>query len=138
MGGMRTQSDSNLNKQQQTPKKSPPVSGKRGSAAELKTGWLGGWIAKKLNPDAHIGDVGEEMEAYFDKDKGVWVFPGEDPVAKAAPPPPPPTSMGMGGGGGGGGGGGLWEVEWEAKHPQCLGAEEGWGEEEGLSTPLRQ
>ena len=62
----------------------------------MKSGWLGGWIAKKMNPDVAVGDVGEEMAAYYDEDKKCWVFPGEDPVEAAKPPPPPPTG-GMGG-----------------------------------------
>lgn len=33
------------------------------------------------------------MKAYFDEDKKVWVFPGEDPAEKAKPPPPPPMTM---------------------------------------------
>lgn len=31
------------------------------------------------------------MEAYFDKEKKVWVFPGEDPNEVAKPIGPPPT-----------------------------------------------
>ena len=32
------------------------------------------------------------MEAYYDEDKKVWVFPGEDPADVAAPLPPPPKA----------------------------------------------
>ena len=46
-----------------------------------------------LNPEATAADLGEGMQAYYDEDKKVWVFPGEDPAELAAPPPPPPTSM---------------------------------------------
>ena len=99
-----------------TPKKSPPTSGKSNNN-DLKTGWFGGWIAKKLNPDAHVGDVGNDMEAYFDKATNSWVFPGEEPDENAGAPPPPPPTGPMGGGPGpgpgtgpgpamGGGGGG--------------------------------
>jgi hypothetical protein len=31
------------------------------------------------------------MQAYFDKDLNIWVFPGEDPQEKAKPIGPPPT-----------------------------------------------
>lgn len=53
---------------------------------------LGNWITKKLNPNATTADTGGTMEAYFDKDLKVWVFPGEDPAEKAKPLAPPPTS----------------------------------------------
>ena len=33
------------------------------------------------------------MEAYFDNERKVWVFPGEDPAEVAKPLPPPPISM---------------------------------------------
>jgi hypothetical protein len=32
------------------------------------------------------------MEAYYDEDKKVWVFPGEDPAALAKPIGPPPMA----------------------------------------------
>ena len=50
-------------------------------------------MTKWLNPEATTADLGEGMQAYYDEDKKVWVFPGEDPAEKAKPPPPPPTSM---------------------------------------------
>jgi len=50
-------------------------------------------MTKWLNPDATTADLGEGMQAYYDEDKKVWVFPGEDPAEKAKPTPPPPTSM---------------------------------------------
>ena len=46
-----------------------------------------------MNPDATTADIGESMQAYFDEDKKVWVFPGEDPAEVAKPAPPPPISM---------------------------------------------
>lgn len=48
-------------------------------------------MTKWLNPDATTADLGEGMQAYFDKEKKVWVFPGEDPAEKAKPIAPPPT-----------------------------------------------
>eukprot|EP01083_Nonionella_stella_P065904 173082_1 len=53
---------------------------------------IGGWITKKLNPDAKIGDTGKPMEAYFDKKLNVWVFPGDDPAEVAKPLAPPPIT----------------------------------------------
>jgi len=50
-------------------------------------------MAKWLNPDATTADLGEGMQAYYDEDKKVWIFPGEDPAEVAKPPPPPPTTM---------------------------------------------
>jgi hypothetical protein len=79
-------------------KKSPPTSTttaaaskpKAVSGGDLKSNWLTGWIAKKMNPEAHVADVGGEMEAYYDKDLKRWVFPGEDPAEAAKPLAPPP------------------------------------------------
>ena len=103
-----TSNSSRLSLQAEQPKKkSPPSSITKANTDELKTGWFSGWIAKKMNPDAHVGDVGEAMEAYYDEKLKTWVFPGEDPVEAAAPPPPPPTSFGGGGMGGDGGRGGM-------------------------------
>lgn len=51
-------------------------------------------MLKKLNPEATTADLGDRMEAYYDEDKKVWVFPGEDPAEKVKPIPPPPTAMG--------------------------------------------
>lgn len=45
-----------------------------------------------MNPDATQADLGEGMQAYYDKEKKVWVFPGEDPAEVAAPLPPPPKT----------------------------------------------
>jgi hypothetical protein len=50
------------------------------------------YFTKRLNPDATVADTGEEMKAYFDERRKVWVFPGEDPDEKAkATAGPPPT-----------------------------------------------
>jgi len=57
-------------------------------------GWgfgLTDWVTKKLNPDATKADLGDGMQAYYDEDKKVWVFPGEDPAEVAKPIAPPPT-----------------------------------------------
>lgn len=51
-------------------------------------------IIKWQNPDAHIADPGEEMQAYYDKERKVWVFPGEDPDEVAKPIGPPPKPIG--------------------------------------------
>ena len=50
-------------------------------------------MTKWLNPEATTADLGEGMQAYYDEDKKVWVFPGEDPTEKVKPLPPPPTPM---------------------------------------------
>lgn len=67
----------------------PPSSGTK------KLGILGR-LVKKLNPNATIADTGDEMQAYFDKKLGRWVFPGEtaeDLVEKKLAPPPTISSM---------------------------------------------
>ena len=49
---------------------------------------------KWRNPDATIASgEGEEMKAYYDKERKVWVFPGEDPADNAKELAPPPTSV---------------------------------------------
>lgn len=58
---------------------------------EVEQGWFRSTFTKILNPNATVADTGEEMQAYYDKERKVWVFPGEDPVEKAAPIAPPPT-----------------------------------------------
>ena len=45
-----------------------------------------------MNPDATQADMGERMQAYYDADNKVWVFPGEDPAEVAQPIGPPPTT----------------------------------------------
>jgi hypothetical protein len=49
-------------------------------------------VTKWLNPEATQADLGERMQAYYDDDKKVWVFPGEDPAEVARPIGPPPTT----------------------------------------------
>lgn len=49
-------------------------------------------MTKWLNPDATQADLGEQMQAYYDEKRKVWVFPGEDPDEKAKPTGPPPTT----------------------------------------------
>jgi hypothetical protein len=56
--------------------------------------WWKSKVTKWIYPDAAEANEGQKMEAYFDKDKGRWVFPDDDPnalesVADSAPPPPP-------------------------------------------------
>lgn len=53
------------------------------------------YVIKKLNPEATTADLGGNMEAYYDEDKKVWVFPGEDPAEKVKPIPPPPKALGV-------------------------------------------
>ena len=48
---------------------------------------------KWRNPDATVADEGNTMQAYFDKERKVWVFPGEDPEELAKPIGPPPTAV---------------------------------------------
>jgi hypothetical protein len=57
-------------------------------------GWIASKFSKWMYPDAAEATLGGEMDAYFDKVKGRWVFPGEDASAvddtlNSAPPPPP-------------------------------------------------
>jgi hypothetical protein len=50
-------------------------------------------LVKLFNPDATlVGDLGENMKAYYDTDKKVWVFPGEDPAEVSKPIAPPPIA----------------------------------------------
>ena len=50
-----------------------------------------GRMIKWLNPDAYDVKLEEpEEKAYFDKDRGVWVFPGDDPDELVKPIAPPP------------------------------------------------
>jgi COPII coat assembly protein SEC16 len=50
-------------------------------------------LVKLFNPDATlVDDLGEKMQAYYDTDKKVWVFPGQDPAEVARPVAPPPTA----------------------------------------------
>lgn len=58
------------------------------------SGWLTGlstFIAAKMNPEAKVAKLGEQMEAYFDEEKKRWVFPGESQTEEAARPSAPPT-----------------------------------------------
>ncbi|KAL7553127.1 hypothetical protein ACHAWF_016380, partial [Thalassiosira exigua] len=54
----------------------------------------GGWLSKLLRRDpeskAKVADVGDEMQAYYDKKLGRWIFPGDDPAEVAKPLAPPP------------------------------------------------
>lgn len=45
-----------------------------------------------MNPEAHEADLGEKMEAYYDNERKVWVFPGENPEEVAKPIGPPPIT----------------------------------------------
>ena len=48
-------------------------------------------MIKKLNPDATSCTLPDnEEQAYYDKERKVWVFPGEDPAEVAKPIAPPP------------------------------------------------
>jgi len=63
------------------------------SSASKMLGDIRSFFTKKLNPNATEADVGESMQAYFDKKANRWVFPGEDPVELSKPLAPPPTVM---------------------------------------------
>ncbi|CAI5730882.1 unnamed protein product [Hyaloperonospora brassicae] len=63
------------------------------------SGWLSGlssFIATKINPEAKVAKLGEQMEAYFDEDAKRWVFPGETAPEEAAMPSAPPTAPRLG------------------------------------------
>jgi hypothetical protein len=51
-------------------------------------------IRNWINPElaGKVADPGLKMEAYYDKEKKVWVFPGDDPAELAKPLAPPPTA----------------------------------------------
>lgn len=66
--------------------KTPPPS-------RSSSGWLTGlstFIAAKMNPEAKVAKLGEQMEAYFDEEKKRWVFPGETQGEEASIPSAPP------------------------------------------------
>lgn len=69
--------------------KTPPPSGSKSSS-----GWFSGiskLITQKMNPDAKVAKLGEQMEAYFDEEKKRWVFPGETAAEEPTMPSAPPT-----------------------------------------------
>ena len=76
-----------LQRTKKTPAKTP-------TSAQKRAWGMGGFrdrMTKWLNPDATTADMGDGMQAYYDEDKKVWVFPGEDPAEVAKPVGPPPT-----------------------------------------------
>ena len=73
------------------PKSAPaslPVTPRSGSLLGIKNR-----LTRWLNPEATQADLGEGMQAYYDEDRKVWVFPGEDPDEVARPIGPPPTTQ---------------------------------------------
>ncbi|GMF24498.1 unnamed protein product [Phytophthora lilii] len=69
--------------------KTPPPSG-----SSKSSGWLSGlssFIATKMNPEAKVAKLGEQMEAYYDEKTKRWVFPGETAAEELAIPSAPPT-----------------------------------------------
>ncbi|KAF4040695.1 hypothetical protein GN244_ATG07045 [Phytophthora infestans] len=69
--------------------KTPPPSG-----SSKGSGWLSGlssFIATKMNPEAKVAKLGEQMEAYFDEDAKRWIFPGEAAAEEPTMPSAPPT-----------------------------------------------
>jgi len=86
-------------KPREAPHSAPPdlqkLQKKGAPNSDQKRSWgIGGLrnrMTKWLNPDATTADLGGTMEAYYDEDKKVWVFPGEDPNEVAKPIGPPPT-----------------------------------------------
>merc|ERR1711871_1735488 len=75
--------------EKKTKPKQPTTPGSKSSA----WGTLTGWVTKKLNPDATVAKEGLKMEAYFDKEKGRWIIPGEEAAEEDEAPAAPPTSM---------------------------------------------
>jgi hypothetical protein len=67
---------------------SPSSSGSGGIFSRFK-----GKMVSLLNPDAHQVSLEENSEkAYYDEQRKVWVFPGENPDEVAKPVGPPPTA----------------------------------------------
>jgi hypothetical protein len=58
----------------------------------LVTGFIRDSFSKLFNPDAVKADLGDGMQAYYDADRKVWVFPGDDPAELAKPIGPPPIT----------------------------------------------
>lgn len=55
------------------------------------TGWLSKLLGRGEDKEkATVADVGEEMQAYYDKKLKRWIFPGDDPAEVAKPLGPPP------------------------------------------------
>jgi hypothetical protein len=90
-------------KEKSVKSKTPPPSSSKSTTSSTGSGsgWLSGissFLTNKINPDAKVAKLGEQMEAYFDEEKKRWVFPGEasseEPPAPSAPPtgPMPPSS----------------------------------------------
>ncbi|CCI40104.1 unnamed protein product [Albugo candida] len=79
--------------------KTPPPSSSKSSNS---SGWFSGlssFIATKINPEAKVAKLGEQMEAYFDEEKKQWIFPGEtvvDETKALGPPPVGPKPAGNG------------------------------------------
>jgi hypothetical protein len=55
-----------------------------------------------IGDDVKEADMGQSMQAYFDKDKGRWVFPGQnseeevdDPGSRPPPIMPPQAQVGF-------------------------------------------
>lgn len=58
-----------------------------------KRSMLGGWLdALRPKPKGKEADLGGAMEAYYDKEKKRWIFPGDDPDAVDPTAGPPPTT----------------------------------------------
>ena len=74
----------------ENPKKS---SSKEPSSSAPNSGILA-TLRNWINPEraGKVADPGLKMEAYYDKEKKVWVFPGDDPAELAKPLAPPPTT----------------------------------------------
>lgn len=71
-------------------------SGSESPKSDKKKGWFNfgirDYLVSKLHPEATVGKLGGKMEAYFDKDLGRWVFPGDDPSDLPPSAGPPPTA----------------------------------------------
>jgi hypothetical protein len=79
-----------------SPKSAPAQLTSTPTSAQRNSIWgmgLKSRVINWLNPDATTADIGESMKAYYDKERKVWVFPGEDPEEIAKPVGPPPMAM---------------------------------------------
>nr|CCA13964.1 COPII coat assembly protein SEC16 putative [Albugo laibachii Nc14] len=79
--------------------KTPPPSSSRSTSS---SGWFSGlssFIATKINPEAKVAKLGEQMEAYFDEEKKQWIFPGETVVEETTTLGAPPVGLNPAGNG---------------------------------------
>lgn len=86
-----------VKKDPKSDRKKAPFSAERstrsgGLFSRLRTG-----LIRRFNPDATECLLPDnEEQPYYDKERKVWVFPGEDPADVAAPIAPPPIALNTG------------------------------------------